>query len=173
MEKRALSCWWPRRNSERGFALVELLLALAAAGMLLTLVTLSLQRSCTVISRLEDNIRLREGRRHILQQLEKTLGYDVLELEVLDKARLSCKTLNGNKRLLLYCDKNVLYQKTTTGEGSGINPLSLEETKLVSWLVEPVGAGRVRLSFTLQSGQQQLEVKQLLWCYNARFLDAS
>ena len=173
MEQQGLICWWQRTNRQRGFALVELLLALAVAGVLLTLVTVSLQRSCTVLSRLEDNIRLREGRRHILQQLEKTLGYDVLELEVLNNARLSCKTLNGNKRLLIYCDKNVLYQKTTTGEGSGINPLSLEETKLVSWLVEPVGAGRVRLSFTLQSGRHQLEVKQLLCCYNARFLDAS
>lgn len=173
MKIQGLICWWQRRNSERGFALVELLLALAAAGVLLTLVTLSLQRSYVVINRLEDNIRLREGRRHILQQLEKTLGYDVLKLEVLDNTRLSCKTLNGNKRLVIYCDKNVLYQKTTTGEGSGINPLSLEETKLVSWLVEPVGAGRVRISFTLLSGKQQLEVKQLLCCYNARFLDAT
>lgn len=173
MKIQGLTCWWQKQNKQRGFMLVELLLALAATGMLLVLVTTSLQRSCGVISRLEDNIRLQEGRRHILQQLEKTLGYDVLQLAVLDNARLSCKTLNGNKRLLIYCDKNVLYQKTTTGDGSGINPLSLEETKLVRWLVEPVAADRIRISFTLQSGQHQLEVKQLFCCYNARFLDAS
>ena len=173
MKKRGLTCWWQSRNRQRGFALVELLLALAVASVLLTLVTVSVQRSCSVLSRLEADICLREGRRHILQQLEKTLGYDVLQLEVQDNARLSCRTLNGNKCLVIYCDKNVLYQKTTTGEGSGINPLSLEETKLVRWLVEPVAANRVRISFTLQSGKHQLEVEQLLYCYNARFLDAS
>ena len=104
-------------------------------------------------------------------QLEKTLGYEAVQLSVQGGGRISCKTLNGNKRLLLYCDKNVLYQKTTTGEGSGINPLSLEETKLTGWQVARVADDKLRVSFTLTSGRQSLAVTQLIICYNARVED--
>lgn len=171
MAGRGLTCFGRSSRSQQGFILVELLAALACAGLLVLLLAGAVQRSFTSLAQLEDGIRLQQGRRHLALQLEKTLGYEAVQLSVQGGGRISCKTLNGNKRLLLYCDKNVLYQKTTTGEGSGINPLSLEETKLTGWQVARVADDKLRVSFTLTSGRQSLAVTQLIICYNARVED--
>ncbi len=171
MNRCVLICLWRSKCRQRGFILVDLLLALAVAGVLLTAVISCVERACASLAQLEDDIRLTEGRRHILTQLEKTLGYDVVQLTVSEDARLSCITITANKKLVIYCDKNVLYQKTTTGEGSGINPLSLEETKLTNWQVKPAAGNRLRVSFTLSSAKHKLDVVQFITCYNARVED--
>lgn len=164
----AISWFLQSRSKSKGFILVELVMAVLLAGMLLALTTSCVQRSFASITRLESTIRLQEGRRHLLMQLEKTLDYDTVALAVENEAKISCQTINGNKRLVLYCEKGVLYQKTTTGEGSGINPLSLEETRLTNWRVTAVAPNKLRLSFRLTSGQSSLDVAQLLYCHNAR-----
>lgn len=166
MNRRSLICCW--QKNKQGFILLELLLALVLAGVLLLAVTSFLERSFTSLKVLEQGIRLQEGRRHILVQLEKTLGYDAMQFYIDAAEKLNCRTINGNKKLLLYCEKGVLYQKTTTGDGSGINPLSLEETKVSNWQVKPVSSKKLRLSFTLTSGQRSLDVVQFIDCQNAR-----
>lgn len=168
MKACVISLFSQRMTKRKGFILVELVMAVLTAAMLLVLTTSCVQRSFASITRLESTIRLQEGRRHLLAQLEKTLGYDTVDLAVENEAKISCQTINGNKRLVLYCEKGVLYQKTTTGEGSGINPLSLEETRLTNWRVTAVTPNKLRLSFRLTSGQNSLDVTQLLYCHNVR-----
>lgn len=168
MNRAASTCCGLRSRKQRGFILLELLLSFLAAGVLLLLLTTTLQRTFFTLTQLEAKLRLAQGRRHVLMQLEKTLAYDVVQFKLEDGHKINCQTLNGNKHLLIYCDKNVLYQKTTTGDGSGINPLSLEETKLTDWCVVPIAADKLRISFTLTSAQQSLKVVQLIYCYNKR-----
>lgn len=168
MNRAYLTCCGLKNHRQKGFILLELLLSFLAVGLLLLLLTTALQRTFSTFTQLEARLRLAQGRRHVLMQLEKTLGYDVVHFALEEGNKISCQTLNGNKRLLIYCDKNVLYQKTMTGDGSGINPLSLEETKMTDWCVVPVAADKLRISFTLTSAQHSLKVVQLICCYNKR-----
>ena len=116
--------------------------------------------------RVREQLLLENARRHIIMQLEKTLTLDAVKI-VIREQKINCLSLHGNKKYLIYCEKQKLLQKTTTGTGSGVNPLSLEEVQVKDWQAEALTGRDAVVSFTLSRGRQQLAVRQRLHCYNA------
>ena len=116
--------------------------------------------------RVREQLLLENARRHITLQLEKTLTLDVVKITIRGQ-KINCVSLHGNKSYLIYCEKQKVLQKTTTGTGSGVNPLSLEEVQVRDWRTEALTSKEAVVSFTLTGGRQQLAVRQVLHCYNA------
>ena len=116
--------------------------------------------------RVREQLLLENARRHIMMQLEKTLTLDAVKI-VIREQKINCLSLHGNKKYLIYCEKQKLLQKTTTGTGSGVNPLSLEEVQVKDWRAEALAGRDAVVSFTLSRGRQKLAVRQRLHCYNA------
>ena len=121
------------------------------------------------ISRTREQLQLEEARRHLTLQLEKTLGYDAVQITIKSN-KISCVSLHGNKKYLIYWEKQKLLQRTTTNAGSGVNPLSLEDIKLQSWQAEAVDSKPADISFVLCSKTKQLAVRQQIYCYNAEVI---
>lgn len=115
--------------------------------------------------RLREQLLLENARRHITLQLEKILTLDATKITIRNQ-KISCVSLHGNKKYLIYCEKQKLLQKTTTGTGSGVNPLSLEEVQVKSWRAEALTSRDAVVSFTLSRGKQKVAVRQRLHCYN-------
>lgn len=120
-------------------------------------------------SRLREQLQLENARRHIMLQLEKTLGYDTIQVTIRGN-KISCVSLHGNKKYLIYWEKQKLLQRTTTNAGSGVNPLSLEEIQMQSWLVEAIDSKQLVISFVLGNKTRQQAVRQRIYCYNAEVI---
>lgn len=118
------------------------------------------------ISKTREQLQLENARRHLAMQLEKTLSYDAVQITIKSN-KISCVSLHGNKKYLIYWEKQKLLQKTTTNVGSGVNPISLEDIQLRSWQVEAVDAKQIVISFLLGNKTTQLPVRQRIYCYNA------
>ena len=121
------------------------------------------------ISKTREQLQLENARRHLTLQLEKTLGYDAVQITIKSN-KISCVSLHGNKKYLIYWDKQKLLQRTTTNAGSGINPLSLEDIKLQSWNAKAVDAKQADISFVLCNKTTRLAVRQRIYCYNAEVI---
>ena len=153
-------------RKQSGYLLLEVLcsLQLAAAALLVLLRTTS--GGVESLVRVREQLLLENARRHITWQLEKTLALDAVKITIQGQ-KIKCVSLLGNKSYLIYCEKQKLLQKTTTGTGSGVNPLSLEEVQVRDWRVEALTGRDAVVSFTLSRGRQKLAVRQRLHCYNA------
>ena len=154
-----------RLRKQSGYLLLETLcsLLLAAAALLVLLRTTS--GGVESLVRVREQLLLENARRHIMMQLEKTLTLDAVKI-VIREQKISCLSLHGNKKYLIYCEKQKLLQRTTTGTGSGVNPLSLEEVQVKDWQAEALTGRDAVVSFTLSRGKQKLAVRRRLHCYN-------
>lgn len=159
-----------RSKKQSGYLLLELLCSLLLGSAAVLILLLATRGGVASLQRLHAQLLLENARRHITLQLEKTLAFDATKVTISGQ-KISCVSLQGNKKYLIYWEKQKLLQKTTTGAGSGVNPLSLEEVQVKDWQVEPLGARDAALSFTLASGAQSLAVRQRLHFYNVEVDD--
>lgn len=170
MEKISLLC--SRRSRLRrqsGYLLLELFFSLLLCGVALVALLKTTGGALAGISRTREQLQLEEARRHLTLQLEKTLGYDAVQITIKSN-KISCVSLHGNKKYLIYWEKQKVLQKTTTNAGSGVNPLSLENIQLQSWKAEASGAKQADISFVLCNKTTQLPVRQRIYCYNAEVI---
>lgn len=170
MERISLRFW--RRSHLRrqsGYLLLELLFSLLIGGAALLVLLRTMSGILLGISRLHEELLLESARRQLTTQLERTLSFDTTQVTIRDN-KISCVSLRGSKRYLIYCEKQKLLQKTTTNTGSGVNPLSLEEVQVKEWQVRAVDRKKAALSFLLCSKSQSLHVRQQLYFYNAEVM---
>lgn len=158
-------CRQSRLKKQQGFLTLELLCSLLLGGVALLLLLRTTSSILAGMGRVREELLLENARRHITMQLEKTLAFDAAQVKISGN-KISCVGLLGNKKYLIYWEKQKLLQKTTTGAGSGVNPLSLEEVQLKDWQVRAVGTKTAALSFVLCSQNSSLTVRQQLYCYN-------
>lgn len=170
MSRQQLICGRHKSGKAAGYLLLDALLAVLAAAALLGFAVKATSDLGISLKTIQEQIRLQEARRHILAQLEKTLAYDATKI-VLENNKINCVSLTGNKKLVIYNDKKALYQRTTTGEGTGVNPLSLEDVGVNNLQAAALDAHRLCLSFTLQVNERRRNVVQVIYCYNARIND--
>ncbi len=171
MNKQHLTCGKHWQNKEDGYLLLETLLAFMVAAVLLGFVVQAVSSFSIGLQAADEQIKLQEARRHILAQLEKTLAYDATKISLTDGNKINVVGLTGNKKISIYNDKNALYQRTTTGEGAGVNPLSLENVKVHSFLVQALDERRLHICFTLSVHEREQKIEQVIYCYNARVGD--
>ena len=170
MEKINLRCLnRSRLRRQNGYLLLELLCSLFLGGVAIMVLLQTTGGALAGISRTREQLQLEEARRHLTLQLEKTLGYDAVQITIKSN-KISCVSLHGNKKYLIYWEKQKLLQRTTTNAGSGVNPLSLEDIKLQSWQAEAVDSKQADISFVLCSKTKQLAVRQQIYCYNAEVI---
>ena len=149
--------------------LLELLFSLLLVGVGLIVLLQTTRGVLAGISKTREQLQLENARRQLTLQLEKTLGYDAVQITIKSN-KISCVSLHGNKKYLIYWDKQKLLQRTTTNAGSGVNPLSLEDIKLQSWKAEAADAKQADISFVLCNKTTQLAVRQRIYCYNAEVI---
>lgn len=170
MEKISLHCLRRSRlRRQNGYLLLELLFSLLLGSLALVALVQTTGGVLAGISRTHEQVQLENSRRHLTLQLEKILGYDAVQVTIKSN-KISCVSLHGNKKYLIYWDKQKLLQKTTTNAGSGVNPLSLENIQLQSWKAEASGTKQADISFVLCNKTTQLPVRQRIYCYNAEVI---
>lgn len=170
MEKTGLrSCGCLALRRQKGYLLVELLFSLLLGSLALLLLVRLTSSTLVNIQRVREQLLLENARRHLVMQLEKTLAFEATQVKIKDN-KISCLSLTGNKKYLIYAEKQKLLQKTTTGAGSGVNPLSLEEVGVQEWRVEALDGKQADISFKLCGASQKLLVRQRLYCYNAEVI---
>ena len=155
-----------RLRKQRGYLLLEVLCSLLLAAAALLMLLRTTRGGVESLVRVREQLLLENARRHITLQLEKTLTLDAVKITIRGQ-KINCVSLHGNKRYLIYCEKQKLLQKTTTGTGSGVNPLSLEEVEVKNWRAEALTGKDAVVSFTLSRGRESAAVRQRLHCYNA------
>ena len=116
-------------SKQKGFLALELLCSLMLCSVALLVLLRTTSSTIAGMGRVRDALLLENARRNITMQLEKTLAFDAAQVKISGN-KISCVGLLGSKKYLIYWEKQKLLQKTTTGAGSGVNPLSLEEVQL-------------------------------------------
>lgn len=170
MEKIGLrSCGHLLLRRQKGYLLLELLFSLLLGSVALLLLLRLTSSTLANMQRVREQLLLENARRHLVMQLEKTLAFEATQVKITNN-KISCISLAGNKKYLIYAEKQKLLQKTTTGAGSGVNPLSLEEVAVQEWQVEASGSKQADISFKLCGSSQQLVVRQRVYCYNAEVI---
>lgn len=155
-----------KRN--RGFVLLDLLLALAVSAMIAIVCSLGIVRLASAWQYLVTTIRLEEAGRHILGIIEKDLGYRALEVELDASGKsINMQTFWGNKKILIKNEGKTLYTYTTTSNGTGKNPLFLEYATIENWQVKRVNSQAVLLSFVLKLDGRTRGFSKLIPCYNS------
>ena len=98
--------------------------------------------------------------------LEKQLAYNATGITITASGSICLNTITGNKKLVIYYRNGGLYLQTTTGNGTGTNPLFIEGIKVTAWQVQKISAQRLRISFALKGQNGERSFEQVLTCYN-------
>jgi len=159
------------RRLQRGYLLLELLLAFMVALLTLALAFNATSSLRYTISALHDGWQLQEAERHIAAQLEKALAYDAQSITLQSGSKISYSGIQGNKQYTLYADSRGVYLRTRTGKGTGINPVSLAEVDVSNWQVQRLAEHLLRLSYTLSINKSERQVVHYFTCYNAVIAD--
>ena len=159
------------RRLQRGYLLLELLLTFMVALLTLTLAFNATSSLRYTISALHDGWQLQEAERHIAAQLEKALAYDARSITLQTGGKISYSGVQGNKQYMLYADSKGLYLRTSTGKGTGINPVSLAEVDVSNWQVQRLAEQQLRLSYTLRINKSKWQVVHYVTCCNAVVAD--
>lgn len=162
-------CRQSRRQKQRGYLALELLFSLLLGSTALIVLLGTLGSTLAGLSRMREELLLENARRHITLQLEKTVAFGSTQV-VIKGNKISCVSLTGNKKLLIYQEKQKLLQKTTTGSGTGVNPLSLEDVQVRDWQAKARGEKQAAVTFRLCGQARELQVTQELYCYNGEVI---
>ena len=158
--------WWRLCRSKRGVLLVDYVMSVAVGAMLAALVCAGLGRTAISWQRLLGQLELAQAGSYMQGVLEKQLAYNATAIRIRSDGNLELDTVEGNKKLLIYYHNSGLYLQTTTGNGTGTNPLFITGVEVKDWEAEKVSAQRLRIKFTLQREQRERSFVQLLTCCN-------
>ena len=158
--------WWRLCRSKRGVLLVDYVMSVAVGAMLAALVCAGLGRTAISWQRLLGQLELAQTGGYMQGVLEKQLSYNATAIRIRSDGNLELDTVEGNKKLLIYYRNGGLYLQTTTGNGTGTNPLFITGVEVKDWEAEKVSAQRLRIKFTLQREHRERSFVQLLTCCN-------
>ena len=158
--------WWRLCRSKRGVLLVDYVMSVAVGAMLAALVCAGIGRTAISWQRLLGQLELAQAGIYMQGILEKQLSYNATAIRIRSDGNLELDTVEGNKKLLIYYRNGGLYLQTTTGNGTGTNPLFITGVEVKDWEAEKVSAQRLRIKFTLQREQRERSFVQLLTCCN-------
>lgn len=126
---------------------------------------------CSSLQSLAERLQLQGAGRHLLARVDKIMSYDATSLSLQPDGRIQATGLPGGKKLELYVERQTLYKRTTTGNGSGVNPVSLEGFAVVNWQLRQLAPRQLLLEFDLEGSSCSQHFTQLLFCQNVRYAD--
>ena len=103
--------------------------------------------------------------------LEKQLCYNATAVRIRADGNLELDTIEGNKKLVVYYRSKGLYLQTTTGAGTGTNPLYLTGIDVSAWRAEKISGRQLRIDFALQGQGVERRFVQLVTCCNGEITD--
>ena len=149
-----------------GFVLLNYAVGLAVGAVLAALVCTGLGRTALSWQRLQEQMSLAQAGSYMQTLLEKQLAYNATAITVTTNGNINLSTITGNKKIVIYYRNGGLYLQTTTGNGTGTNPLFMAGIRVNTWQVEKISAKVLRISFSLQGQRGERSVEQLVTCYN-------
>ncbi|MGM9582986.1 MAG: hypothetical protein ACI3WU_04640 [Phascolarctobacterium sp.] len=158
--------WWRLCCSKRGVLLVDYVLSLAVGAILAAILCTGLGRTAISWQRLLGRLELAQAGRYMQGVLERQLAYNATAIKIRADGSLELDTIDGNKKLLIYHSKGGLYVQTTTGNGTGTNPLFIAGVEVKAWEAERISDQRLRIKFSLQGERCEGSFSQLLTCCN-------
>lgn len=170
----AVSCFLKNRNDKyrRGFLLAEMQLGLAASALLTMLVGNSLLFMLHTGKKVQTDIQLQESGRYMLGMLEKDIGYESASVALQqDGSAIKCRTTAGRKNFSFYREGHALYKSTSTGNGTGKNPLYLPDCAVTEWRVEKLHEKMLLVTLTLEKEGRQRTFQRLIYCVNGQVED--
>lgn len=159
-------------RNERGFLLVDFVLSLFVVALLTALVGCGLGRFAHGWQYLQEQLGLRQAGYYMQSRLEKDLGYSAVRITLATDGEISAATISGNKRLLFYQKQQGLYLNTSTGSGSGSNPLFIPDYPVSAWEVRRLDANRLYIAFTVSGSLCTRRFTQVIYCCNGVIDDA-
>lgn len=120
---------------------------------------------------LQEEMQLQEAARHILTFVEMELAYGAVHVNVQNLKKVTYQTTSGNKQITLYCDNAGLYQRTTTGSGTGTNPASLEDITMKPWEIKKISDRAVSINMTLCASKRTRNFQRIIYCYNGEVVE--
>lgn len=157
---------------EKGFMLLTYVASLAMGAVLAALVCTGLGRTALSWQRLHEQLSLAQAGSYMQALLEKQLCYNATAIEIAPSGVLRLNTIMGNKKIVIYYRNGGLYLQTTTGNGTGTNPLFIAGVQVKNWQVQRLAARSLRISFALQGQREERSFEQVLTCYNGEISDA-
>ena len=155
-----------RCSGQKGFMLLTYVVGLAVGAALAALVCTGLGRTALSWQRLQERISIVQAGSYMQSLLEKQLAYNATGITITASGSICLNTITGNKKLVIYFRNGGLYLQTTTGNGTGTNPLFIEGIKVTAWQVQKISAQRLRISFALKGQNGERSFEQVLTCYN-------
>ena len=146
--------------------LLAYVVGLAVGAALAALVCTGLGRTALSWQRLQERISIVQAGSYMQSLLEKQLAYNATGITITASGSICLNTITGNKKLVIYYRNGGLYLQTTTGNGTGTNPLFIEGIKVTAWQVQKISAQRLRISFALKGQNGERSFEQVLTCYN-------
>lgn len=163
--------WWQVYLKQRGFVLLEYVVSLAMGGLLAALVCTGLGRAALSWQHLVSQLELLQAGSYMQGVLERQLCYNATAVRLRADGNLELDTIEANKRLVVYYRNKGLYLQTTTGIGTGTNPLFITGIDVDAWRVERVSERQLRIGFTLQGQDREQRFEQLVTCLNGEITD--
>ncbi|MDY2637844.1 MAG: hypothetical protein SOV56_07950 [Phascolarctobacterium sp.] len=163
--------WWKAYLKQRGFMLMEYVVSLAIGGALAALVCTGLGRTTLSWQRLVSQLELAQAGSYMQGVLEKQLCYNATAVRIRADGNLELDTIEGNKKLVVYYRSKGLYLQTTTGAGTGTNPLYLTGIDVSAWRAEKISGRQLRIDFVLQGQGVERRFVQLVTCCNGEITD--
>lgn len=163
--------WCRRSRKQEGFVLLDYLLSIAVGAVLAALVCTGLGRTALSWQHLLGQLELLQAGSYMQGALERQLCYNATAVKIKAAGDLELDTVDGNKKLLIYCRNKGLYLQTVTGNGSGTNPLFITGAEVASWEVAKIQDQLLRIDFTLQGEQERRSFVQLLTLCNGEVID--
>ncbi|MGM9528683.1 MAG: hypothetical protein ACI3XH_01595 [Phascolarctobacterium sp.] len=163
--------WWKGFRKQQGFMLLEYVASLAIGAALAALVCTGLGRTALSWQRLVSQLELAQAGSYMQGVLEKQLCYNATAIRLRADGSLELDTIEGNKKLVVYYRSKGLYLQTTTGAGTGTNPLYLTGIDVSAWRAEKISNRQLRIAFALQGQGGERRFEQLVTCCNGEVTD--
>lgn len=156
-----------RTSKAKGYILTDVVFSLSVVVCLGIMCSFTGSRCLQNMCYLQEQAVILDSGRNIVSILEKNLGYNARKITITADKTVKYNSIQGSKNIILYLKGKTLYQKTITGKGSGINPVSLEHIAVENWQVLPQSSNLILLKITLRYGKCTKEFCRLIRCCNA------
>lgn len=166
----AVCCFLKYRSKcRRGFLLAEMQFSLAVSALLAVLAGSSMMYIFDACRKVQADIQLQECGRYMFAALEKDVGAEST-LIVLEQGRggtvINCRTRMGRKSFRFHREAQALYKSTTTGSGTGKNPLYLPDCAVIGWQVQKINEKMLLITLILEKEARRRTFQRLIYCVN-------
>ena len=123
--------------------------------------------------RMETDVELLDAGRYMLTKLERELSISTVDIRIVGNTKLEIKTEYGHRDLEIYTTPMLLvpkiydlYLRTTTEEGSGVNPLFIRDCGVQNVSFERISDKEIFVKFDLVKQERRKTFERLFYCVN-------